>query len=120
LKKEVFDDLVVFEVDSMEAVDLTTIDFDDKPYSVRVLEKRDETVYRLVLNFNEEGVLMEKVSYLEDLNGNEVQCIEYDGEDNIIRRIEYDNYQNGETKWMYVYDDKDNLINKQFFEEDLE
>lgn len=118
MKKEVFESQIVFEIESED--DFRTIDTEliDRPYSVRLIEEVEGLIHRTVLSFSKEGLMKDKVFYKEDLYGNELQCIEYDKYDKVIRRMEYENYPNGDTKWMYVYDDEGNLINKEFFEED--
>lgn len=87
--------------------------FPEKEVCINIDEKK-----KIGLFYNSNGMFYMKVENYYDLNGHEIEYIEYDKNNEIIQRVEYENYPDGETKWMYVYDNEGNLINKEFFEED--
>ncbi|MBL3658567.1 hypothetical protein [Fulvivirga sediminis] len=118
MRKVVYENQIVFEVDSEDDIARIDLKSVDRPYSVRIIRNNKELIHRTILSFSKEGLIQKKVFYIEDVEGNELECIEYDKNEKIIRRMEYENYPDGETKWMYVYDSDGNLINKEFFEED--
>jgi len=112
MKIEIHKDFIVFEVNSMS--EISKIEKTNLPYSIRVIEGSDKFSYITVLSFKN-GIFTDKVFYKFDEFDNEIENIEYNEKEEIIRRVIFENYPNGETKWRYEYDGDGKLLGKEFF-----